>query len=137
MSFQGQTAAKWSACGACWSLVERLFIEDEDDRESRRGCLQFVTLNPKALVAQAYFFSDRWGTPAPCGWRKAILVVLICGLQRIRVHELAANPCQHSGPGKVRNRERPTKSGRSAAWLAHQTGGLGVAGSNPAVPTTL
>ena len=26
-------------------------------------------------------------------------------------------------------------SGRSAAWLAHQTGGLGAAGSNPAVPT--
>ena len=28
-------------------------------------------------------------------------------------------------------------SGRSAAWLAHQTGGLGVAGSNPAIPTIL
>ena len=27
-------------------------------------------------------------------------------------------------------------SGCSAAWLAHQTGGLGVAGSNPAIPTT-
>jgi hypothetical protein len=26
-------------------------------------------------------------------------------------------------------------SGRSAAWLAHQTGGLGVAGSNPVAPT--
>ena len=25
-------------------------------------------------------------------------------------------------------------SGRSAAWLAHQTGGLGVAGSNPVAP---
>ena len=29
-----------------------------------------------------------------------------------------------------------TASGRSAAWLAHQTGGLGVASSNLAVPTT-
>ena len=28
-------------------------------------------------------------------------------------------------------------SGRGAAWLAHQTGGLGVAGSNPVAPTTL
>src|SRR5579884_1102497 len=28
----------------------------------------------------------------------------------------------------------PIFSGRSAAWLAHQTGGLGVAGSNPVAP---
>ena len=29
----------------------------------------------------------------------------------------------------------PTDTGCSAAWIAHLTGGQGVAGSNPAIPT--
>src|SRR5436190_2207138 len=32
--------------------------------------------------------------------------------------------------------ETSLRSGCSAAWLAHLTGGQGVAGSNPAIPTT-
>ena len=67
---------------------------------------------------------DRPPRRAMLPWRSARTAKRTLALSRetIRVRPHSPNPM--------------ASSGRSAAWLAHQTGGLGVAGSNPVAPTS-